>query len=152
VEIPEQLALAVDEAVGRTLRAELDARGLLLTQTDAAAASAAAAQSGAALLRRAIMQCYPGRVLAQPVRPGEPAVEIAFDDDHTAARIAAALAFGASTARLLVAPRPAGRAEAAGQVDLLCAVFNLGIGLVDGLATGSRVSGWGSSAYSSPWT
>src|SRR5262249_55645230 len=53
-------------------------------------------------------------------------VALEFEGDETAARLAAALTFGAVTARVL-APR-VGRG-----VELVCAIFNLGIGLVDSL-------------------
>jgi hypothetical protein len=51
-------------------------------------------------------------------------VDFHFETDETAERLAAALAFGSVTARVL------GRAPVPG-VDVLSAVFNLGIGLVD---------------------
>lgn len=144
MQIPEQLSQAVDGAVSRSLRSELDARNLLLTRGAAAAASADLARRGAALLRRTIVHCYPGSRFPQHGEPDRPGAEIAFDDDHTAARIASALAFGATTARLLARPpratRPAATAE---PVELLCAVFNLGIGLVDGLCDGQPRIGSG---------
>src|SRR5262249_20080192 len=110
-------------AVAQQLEAELDDRGLLLTADHFAAAEAESAQRGKRLLTRVIHQCYP--ISAQ--HDGQ-ALAVEFDSAREAARIEAALAFGAVTARLLAPP---GRDPE--QFELICAMFNLGIGLVDGL-------------------
>jgi hypothetical protein len=52
-----------------------------------------------------------------------------FGDERVAGRLGAALAFGAVTARVLAPRVEDGR-------ELLCAIFNLGIGLVDSLGDG----------------
>jgi hypothetical protein len=137
VEVPEQLRRAIDDAVRRSLWSELHSRGLLLTPAVSASATTQAGRSGAALLRRALVQCYQGN------RPGESAVHVEFGDDQVAARIELALAFGAVTANLLAPSKRIAGAGPAGSVDLLCAMFNLGIGLVDGLCDGSAQLGLG---------
>jgi hypothetical protein len=129
VGIPEQLRQAIDDAVSRRLWTELDARGLLLTRAAFAAATADAVRSGAALLRRVVAHCYPDS------RRGASRVE--FDDDQAATRVELGLAFGSVTASLLTPPRRTDRGRPADPVDLSCAVFNLGIGLVDGLCDGT---------------
>jgi hypothetical protein len=125
VEIPARIEHAVGDAVARQLETELGDRGLLLAADDLVAAEAEAAQHGARLLAGVIQRCYP--ISSQ----GGRAVEIEFESEHYAARLEAALAFGAVTARVL-APGRRDR-EHADSVELLCAMFNLGIGLVDGL-------------------
>ncbi len=130
VEIPQQLRQEVDAAVSRSLWTELDARGLLLARGEAASAMADASRWGAALLRGVVEHCY------QDSGQDGRATEVEFDDRQAAARIELALAFGSATARLLTPPRRTGR-EPAGSVDLLCAMFNLGIGLIDGLCDGT---------------
>jgi hypothetical protein len=130
VEISAQLRQVIDDAVSRSLWTELDARGLLLTPAVSASAATDATRCGAALLRRVLAHCY------QDDWPGERAVDVEFDDDQAATRIELALAFGSVTASLL-RPRRSDGARPAGSVDLLCAVFNLGIGLIDGLCDGT---------------
>jgi len=93
---------------------KLGQQGLLLEPAAAAAAAAAAEHEGAQLLRSALEHCYGAGVALE------------FEGGETAARLGAALTFGSVTARVL-APR-AGR-----DVELVCAIFNLGIGLVDSL-------------------
>ena len=126
MQIPEQLRQSIDDAVGCSLCTELDARGLLLTRAASASATTDAARSGAALLRRLVAHCY------QNSLHGDQTIDVEFDDDQAATRIGLALAFGSVTANLLMPRRPHGE-RPTGSVDLLCAVFNLGIGLVDGL-------------------
>ena len=124
VESRARIEQAVSDAVAHHLETELGDRGLLLTADGLAAAEAEAAQHGARLLTCVIQRCYPigrqGRTLA-----------FEFASERDAARLAAALEFGAVTARVLAPSRR--DSEPAGSVELLCAVFNLGIGLVDGL-------------------
>ena len=117
MEIPAGLAQAVNNAVARRLEAELGNRGLLLGADELAAAEAETAELGARLLAGVMHRCYP----TTPQGGGTLAFE--FDSDRQAARLEAALAYGAVTARVL-GPGPA---------ELLCAIFNLGIGLVDSL-------------------
>jgi hypothetical protein len=129
VEIPRPLRQAIDEAVTRSLRAELDARGLLLTRAASGSATMGAARAGKALLPRVVAACYQDSLL------GDRAPDIEFDGGDDATRIELALAFGSVTADLLTPPRT-GRAPDT-PVDLLCASFNLGIGLVDDLCDGT---------------
>lgn len=131
VEIPEQLRQMIDDAVSRSLWTELNARGLLLTPAALASATTDAARWGAALLRRMVAHCY------QDSRQGDRTADVEFDDDQAETRVELALAFGSVTANLLTPPRWTERGRPVGSVDLLCAVFNLGIGLVDSLCDGS---------------
>jgi hypothetical protein len=133
--MPERLRRVVDEEVRRSLRAELDARGLLLSRPDSEATGADAARSGAALLRRLLELGYPesGQV--------DRRTEVQFADEHAATRIGLALEFGAVTADLLTpAERDAdvGRGEA---IAVACAVFNVGVGLVDGICDSTPAVG-----------
>ncbi len=120
-EIPESIEHAVSDAVARRLAAELGDRGLLLMADDLAAAEADAAQRGARLAMSLIHRCYP------ITRQAGAEVALDFGGERGVARLQAALAFGAVTARV-IAPdlhNP--------DVELVCAMFNLGIGLVDSL-------------------
>lgn len=121
LEIPARLDQLVTEAVTRHLVAELGQRGLLLTAGGLAAAGAQAARRGARLRGRLLQQCYP--------TAGQDGGSVRFENQHTAPRLDAALAFGAATAHVLADPDE----PVAEPVELLCATFNLGIGLVDGL-------------------
>ena len=123
VEIPARIEQAVRDSVTRHLETELGDRRLLLTADGLAAAEAEAAQRGARLLTRVVHQCYP--ISRQESRT----LTVEFESERAAARLGAALAFGAVTARVLVS----GERDLPGSVELLCAMFNLGIGLVDGL-------------------
>jgi hypothetical protein len=122
VEIPVSTELSVSDMVARHLETELGMRGLLLTAGDFAAAETEAVHEGARLRTRLMHQCYP------ITRYGSGTVR--FESEHIAARLDAALAFGAVTARVL-AKRDA--EPFVGSVEFLCAIFNLGIGLIDGL-------------------
>ena len=122
MEISARIEQAVSDSVARQLETELGDRGLLLTADGLAAEEADAAQRGAQLLTCVIHQCYP---ISQR---GGRALELEFESGHAAARLGAALAFGAVTARVLAPGK-----RVAGPVELMCAMFNLGIGLVDGL-------------------
>jgi hypothetical protein len=126
VEIPARIEQAVSDGVAHHLETELSDRGLLLTADGLTTAAAEAAQRGTRLLTRVIHQCY-------PINPqGDGVLALEFESERAAARIGAALSFGAATARVLVrGERDFG--QSAGSVELMCAIFNLGIGLVDGL-------------------
>ena len=126
MEIPARIEQAVTDAVAHHLETELGDRGLLLTADRLAAAEGEAAQRGARLLTETVEQCYPIG------RQGGRALALEFESEREAARIEAALAFGAVTGRVLV-PGKRDLEQLAGSVELLCAIFNLGIGLVDGL-------------------
>jgi hypothetical protein len=117
VKIPADVEHAVNNAVARRLEAELGDRGLLLGADELAEAEAEAAQLGARLLAGVMHRCYPTSA------HGDGTLALEFESDRQAARLEAALAFGAVTARVL----------GPGPVELLCAIFNLGIGLVDSL-------------------
>ena len=134
MEIPAHIEEAVRDAVDRRLSAELADRGLLLTADDLTAASAEAARRGRDLLPRVIACCYPG----QPQDGVGSTVE--FDDHHAAARIETALAFGAATAGVL-GHGERGVGPSAGSIELVCAIFNLGIGLVDSLCDEDAATG-----------
>ena len=125
MEIPAPLERAVNEAVAHHLETELGNRGLLLTADGLSAAEAEATQLGARLLTCVIRLCYPLS------RHGQ-APTLEFESEHTAARLHAGLAFGSATARVLV-PGRREFAQSAGSVELSCAAFNVGIGLVDSL-------------------
>jgi len=99
---------AIERTVAARLEAELRSRGLLV-------ADAESARDGESLLDRLVRLQHP-----------EQAVTIEFDDEHAAARIEAALAFGAATAHALAQ-------DVDPAVELICATFNLGIGLIDGV-------------------
>jgi hypothetical protein len=122
------VARDIEQAVARHLATELGDRGLLLTADALAAAEAGAAQQGTQLLNRVVRLCYPGS------RQEEAAITIEFESERGAARMAAALVFGAATARVLA---PA----AADSTELMCGMFNLGIGLIDGLCDGDAAIG-----------
>lgn len=126
--IPESVEQAIHRAAVEALQAELDARGLLVPADRQADLAAEATQLGARLLTGLLSRCYPHE-------PGGADIEIEFESDRVAARLQAALAFGAATATVL-APQPP-----AEPVELVCAVFNLGIGLVDGLCDGDAETG-----------
>ena len=126
MEIPASIEQAIGDAVARRLETALGDRGLLLTVDGLRAAEAEAALCGVRLRTRLIHQCYPVS------RQGNEALAIEFESERVAARLDGALAFGAATARVLVADRR-DREQHAGAAELLCATFNLGIGLVDSL-------------------
>jgi putative flavoprotein involved in K+ transport len=130
VEIPASTEHSVSETVARHLESELGVRGLLLTAGDLARAEAEAAHAGAYLRTCVLRQRYP------MICDGSGAVK--FESEHTAARLDAALAFGAVTARVL-AKRDVERV--ARSVEFLCAIFNLGIGLIDGLCDDDAETG-----------
>jgi hypothetical protein len=122
VEIPAHIEKALTGAVARRLEIALGERGLLLAANRAAEAEAEAAQQGARLLTCVIDRCYPA------IREGRSEIKFESEPD----RLAAALAFGAVTARVL-APVEDHSDELSGSVELTCALLNLGVGLVDSL-------------------
>ncbi len=124
VEIPSGIEHAVSEAVARRLEAELGDRGLLLSGDALAAAEDDAERDGARLLALLLRRCY-----------GSGALAVEFENERVAARLEAALAFGAATAHVLA---PGGLDP---ERELICAIFNLGIGLVDGLCDGDPATG-----------
>ena len=120
-EIPAPIERAVGDAVAHRLEAELGDRGLLLMADNLVAAEADAAQCGARLVISLIHRCYP------ITRQVGAEVALDFGGERGAARLQAALAFGAATACALA---PDLRNP---DVEFVCGMFNLGIGLVDGL-------------------
>jgi hypothetical protein len=130
--IPALIEDAATEAVVHQLERELSDRGLLLAADGVAAAQADARRWGERLLSSVIERCYPMAQQAQPLT-------IEFETDEHSARIADALAFGAVTARV-VATRERDR-DPAPSVELLCAMFNLGIGLIDGVCDENAEAG-----------
>ena len=133
MEVPEPLEDAIDNVVAHHLATHLGDRGLLLTHGDLAVAETETARLGQRLLTCVLQQCYP------MLRSGE-AAALEFDRESDVARIGAALAFGAVTSTVL-ASRPGGPERPAGSRELLCATFNLGIGLIDGLCDGDVQTG-----------
>lgn len=131
----ERLRQAVEDEVRRSLQTELDARGLLLTRPASEAAAADAARLGAAMLHRLLELAY-AEILQDDRDTG-----VHFADDYTATRIGLALAFGAVTADLLTPPGRDACEGPAGAIDVSCAVFNLGVGLVDGICDSSPQDG-----------
>ncbi len=131
MEIPTQIERAVDTAVAHHLQMELSRRGLLLTADGLAASDAEVARLGTQLMTGVIRQCY--------LSAGRSGVALQFESERDAARINGALAFGGVTARVLM---PAGRSKQfVDSVELICAAFNLGIGLIDGLCDNDAETG-----------
>lgn len=130
MDIPQELRTAIVGLVQDSLRAKLDARGLLLTEASVSTATAETERSGKALLRDLLNQLYPA------ARPGAATSTIEFGTPEVAQRIERALSFGAVTSRLL-----ARGGEPDVSLDLLCGTFNLGVGLVDGICDSSPVVG-----------
>jgi hypothetical protein len=121
----EHLEQEIGRAVAEHLNVELGGRGLLLPPNREAAATADAAHRGPRLLRMTLNACYP---------EDDRAVEFASVD--VAPRLQGALTFGAAKAALL-SDRPTE------DVELLCAMFTLGVGLVDSLCDGDADAGTG---------
>jgi hypothetical protein len=130
MEIPARIEQAVSDAVVHHLGTELGDRGLALTAESLAAAEAQAADRGAHLRSCVLQQCY------SISHQGSGA--LTFESERTAARLDGALAYGAVTARVLT-KRDGG--SFASSVELVCALFNLGIGLVDGLCDDDAETG-----------
>lgn len=124
LEIPAAIEKALNDNVARHLRDELANRDLLLSGDELQQAAAEATADGERILMRALEYCYP------MLRRG--GCEIEFHSERSGGRLKAALVFGAVTARLLSSGKR-GLEPTWGQVELLCGIFNLGIGLIDGL-------------------
>jgi hypothetical protein len=129
LKIPETLESEIDVTVTHHLGAELGARGLLLSSADLAVAESTTAAMGRQLTTRLLMQCYP--------EADDVAVEFERTGDMT--RIGAALAFGAVTSRVLA--RAGVLATPPVRTEYICAIFNLAIGLVDGICDGDADTG-----------
>lgn len=117
-----ELERALDDKVSALLVSELDRCQLRLDADSTSRAASETARDGARLLAQALERCYP------MLRAG--GCEVSFGSHDTSRRIKMALAFGGLCARLL---RPTLRGATNDRRELLCALFNLGIGLVDGL-------------------
>ncbi|MGW9593928.1 hypothetical protein ACWHLZ_26900 [Streptomyces chartreusis] len=92
---------------------------------------AEAVRSGERLLRRVLEICY---------AHGQGGMEVEFDNDQAAMRIGLGLAFGSVTASLFASPRQTSHEQAAA-IEVSCAAFNLGAGLIDGLCDGTPALG-----------
>jgi hypothetical protein len=125
VDIPDGICDAIEQAVTDRLATEFGARGLLLTADRFAEAETQAASDGKRLLTSVIHRCYPLSEYDTQV------LTLEFDSEHEASRVRSALAFGAATAGLLMSPLQPERRP--GSIGLLSAIFNLGIGLLDGV-------------------
>lgn len=134
MDIPERVEQAIEHAVSVHLASRLGDRGLLLGVDDLEVAHAQTAALGSRLLDRLVRQCYP------MIDPGVDSHALAFERDDDMARIGAALSFGVVTANVLASGRRDGARMSEG-AELVCAAFNLGIGLVDGLCDGDVDSG-----------
>ena len=132
VDIPDDICDAIGAAVTNCLAAELGERGLLLPADRWAAAEAEVAADADGLLTSVIHSCYPLSEYDTQV------VSVEFDSEAELSRVRSALAFGAATAGLLVAPH---RSERRAAIGLLSAIFNLGIGLIDGVCDDDRGQG-----------
>jgi hypothetical protein len=121
LDIPATLETAVDAAVIHHLRHELGSRGLLLTSADLELAESTNVARGRWLLKHLLAECY----------PDADGLAVQFERTDDMARIGSALAFGAATSRVLAGAGdgPARRTL----VEYVCAIFNLAIGLVDGI-------------------
>lgn len=119
--------MTIQAEAERELEAALAARGLLLDAEGYAAASAHAAARGSELLGAVLRRCYPALVSGH--------ARVAFESGEVGERLGAALAFGAAAADVL-GPASPGAAE-------LCAIFNLGSGLVDDLCDSAPEAGLG---------
>jgi hypothetical protein len=134
VEIPARIERTIGDMVAHHLETEFERCGLLLTADGLAAAEAEVARCGTRLLNDVIQLCYPIRLR------GGRSLALEFERQGNAARLTAALAFGAITARVL-APGRRDSAQFAESVELVCGMFNLGIGLVDGLCDEQPATG-----------
>jgi hypothetical protein len=129
LKIPGTLESEIDTTVAHHLENELGARGLLLSTADLAVAESTTAIMGRRLTTRLLQQCY----------PEADDVTVEFERTGDITRIGAALAFGAVTSRVLA--RAGARATPADRTEYVCAVFNLAIGLVDGICDGDVATG-----------
>lgn len=125
MQIPASLEHELRTAVASRLEAELARRSLVLGPDEAEAAGVDTARLGARLLASVVELCY-------PLDSNDAPLAVEFDSDRTADRLRAALAFGALTASVLSQRRSDGVGPPE-VIELLSAVFNVGIGLVDDL-------------------
>ncbi len=133
MDVPDDVCAAIEAAVTDRLATELGARGLLLDADRFAEAEAQAASDGRRLLTSVVHRCYPLSEFDTQV------LTLEFDSEHEASRVRSALAFGAATATLLMPPKqPEARS---GSIEVLSAIFNLGIGLIDGVCDEDAESG-----------
>ena len=133
MQIPASLEQEIGGVVASNLERELAGRCLLLAADEVAAAEVEAARLGARLLVAVVDQCY-------SFIGGDRSPALAFDSEQTATRLQAALAFGAVTARVLSPSRAHGVALRE-PIELLSAVFNVGIGLIDSVCDEDAVVG-----------
>lgn len=108
----DRARMSISETVRCALRAELHAHGLLLTDTDAL-------KKAPEILPRVLALCFPEYDLT------DQRVDVVFESVEERTRIEQALLFGWVTADVLTLGAPDERSQ------LLCALFNLGIGLID---------------------
>ncbi|MFJ9729558.1 hypothetical protein ACIRP3_43245 [Streptomyces sp. NPDC101209] len=127
MDIPRNLRQEVTRAVKRSLAPQLEARGLLLSHDELASATIENVRSGETLLHHLIEVGYADQRKSQRC--------VQFEDDQAAVRIGLGLAYGSVTGALLAPPRTSG--EQTHAIDLSCAMFNLGAGLIDGLCDGT---------------
>jgi hypothetical protein len=119
----------IDVTVTRHLETQLGARGLLLSSADLTLAESTTGALGRRLTTRLLQQCYPDAV----------GLTVEFERTGDITRIGAALAFGAVTSRVLA--RTDGRPPGSLRTEYVCAIFNLAIGLVDGICDGDVDTG-----------
>jgi hypothetical protein len=129
LKIPGTLESEIDMTVTHYLETELGARGLLLSSADLAVAESTTAAMGRQLTTRLLQQCY----------PEADDITVEFERTGDIRRIGAALAFGAVTSRVLA--RAGARATRPVRTEYVCAIFNLAIGLVDGICDGDVDTG-----------
>ena len=139
VQVPADVERAVEESVLLHLRSELAACDLLLTADALRQAKAEATQRGKALLAEFITRCY-------GIQPqSSVAVLQQFQSEEVRAHVEGALAFGATSAIVLAPVKDVTKPDFK-RIERLCAIFNLGIGLVDSLC--DEDSGIGTSLIS----
>jgi hypothetical protein len=129
MEIPATLESSIDAAVAHHLQSTLGAGGLLLNSADLRMAETTNAALGRWLMQRLLSECY----------PEAEGLALQFERAGDMARIGSALAFGAVTSRVFAAAHDViGRRR---PVEYVCGVFNLAIGLVDGICDGDTAIG-----------
>ena len=126
----QELRAHTEDTVRRHIGTALEQRGLLCGAAVLEESDAYVAAHARDLPKRALPLWYPE--LDGPV-----GVAVNFGDAHTSARAGGALAFGAVAATLMA---PA-HAAVAGPATMACGLFNLGVGLVDGLCDSEPPAG-----------
>ncbi len=129
MEVPSTLESSIDAAVARHLQNTLGAGGLLLNSADLRMAATTNAALGRWLMERLLGECY----------PEAEGLAVQFERAGDMARIGSALAFGAVTSRVFAAEHDVVRRRS--PVEYVCGVFNLAIGLVDGICDGDTTIG-----------